>query len=473
MGVLARVLSGAVSVLIDAWRLLVRHWPVLAVLFLLGYAVRNAVLWAAILLSPHAHFFGALLVPLAPLAMLTAMILMLRTLADSMSHVDLAPPAAVPTNPVGDQETRASRRARAGKRRRLRAVIDDRLALLAGTIIPFLAVYAGQGYLVQDRNVWLYGANMDQLWNASNPFAGVTGDLSVTTIADERTLWVIIAVAFGLRWLLGRFQLADRNTGWGLFAAWLEVTWVTLFATKASHWLDGIWAWITSRALVTWFLDLWHTVLGWLGPLTGPVESVTGWLAGAVDDIGAVILIPLAWLAVGAVAVGHTLPDLNPNVVTRQAERRLTRLPSGVRSSVTSAVTGITNRFSDLIGGLRLLATAGLVPMLLFCLVFVAAGQFQLLTWLGVRAVTGPMSPDDSFPLAPILEVLPRTVYTLAAIVLMAAAINRLVGARRPDDSTDSAQPAESEPAGTPAEIEPGNVTEKAPAQPVGIETAI
>lgn len=427
------VIGGGAAVVVEAARLVVRHWPVLLVTFLVGHAVRNAVLWAAVLLSPHSHLLGALLVPLAPMSALVAMILMLRAVAGSLTNITLSSGRA-PTSGAGGSATRGA----AG----VRGLVDDRLALLAGTIIPFLAVYAAQGYLAQDRQVWLTDANLDQLQNVANPWSGVRADVQVTTIADERMLWVLIGVAFAARWLLGRLRLTDRSTRWGLFAAWLEVTWVTLFAAKATHWLDLVWEWVTSRALVVWVQDLWHTVAGWFGPLTRPVEAVVSWLAGAVGGLDTTIIVPLAWLTVGAVVVGHTLVDRTPDPVTGRADERLRWLPYAVRRPLVRFLRSVTARFADLLGGLRLLRSAGLAPMLVFCVVFLAAAQLSWVVWAGVRWVTGPLAPELSFALMPVLEVLPRATYTVVAVCLIAAALDRLVGAGATTSANEPDVPA-------------------------------
>ncbi len=49
-------------------RIIGAHWPVLLTIFLLGQAVRNAALWAAVIVSDSNHLLGALLVLTAGLA---------------------------------------------------------------------------------------------------------------------------------------------------------------------------------------------------------------------------------------------------------------------------------------------------------------------------------------------------------------------------------------------------------------------
>ena len=62
----------------DAGRLLVRHFPALLTVFLLGLACRNGVMWAAVLIGRDHAVVASLLVPLAPLAMVIALVVMLR-----------------------------------------------------------------------------------------------------------------------------------------------------------------------------------------------------------------------------------------------------------------------------------------------------------------------------------------------------------------------------------------------------------
>ncbi|MEO7130638.1 MAG: hypothetical protein ABIZ07_04600, partial [Dermatophilaceae bacterium] len=66
------------DVLIDAARLLGRHWPVLLSIALLGVAARGAAHWGAVTASDHVGWLGLLLLTLVPLGYLLPVIAMLH-----------------------------------------------------------------------------------------------------------------------------------------------------------------------------------------------------------------------------------------------------------------------------------------------------------------------------------------------------------------------------------------------------------
>ena len=106
--------------------------------------MRNGVLWASVELSDSHHTLAGLLLPLAPMATLTAIILMLR-------HVAMSLPWASFGDGVEDQ--RASARY---------------LGLLASTLIPFLTVYAAQGYLKEDLRAFVNAAIYDEIFGQAD-----------------------------------------------------------------------------------------------------------------------------------------------------------------------------------------------------------------------------------------------------------------------------------------------------------------
>ena len=158
---------GALTVVVDAVRLFAAHWPALLTIFLAGHALRNAALWAGMEISLSSPFLGAMLVPFAPLAALTALILMLRSLAESLRNVDQAEMSPRPSEP--------------GQSRR-RMIIDNRLALLSSTLIPFLAVYAAQGYLARNRMKWIVESTSDDIFDRTNGLAGTFTEGSRSSI---------------------------------------------------------------------------------------------------------------------------------------------------------------------------------------------------------------------------------------------------------------------------------------------------
>lgn len=411
MGVFRDAVRDAISVVLHGIRIIGMHFPVLLTIYLLGAAGRGAAIWGAVVLSKDNSLLGALLVPLAPVCTLTALILMLRAVSPSLHFTRFDAVAEGPETPQAPQ------------------VVRERLALLASTLVPFLAVYAAQGYLKEDTFAFVNAATADEFNNNTDLwFHGGHVDAGRAAIASDHWLWGIVAVAFVLRWLVNRFDLPSRNVTFGLAAAWFEVTWVTLFAHQVPRMFGAVKDWIDERVAVVWAQNLWHSVIEALGPVGGPVEAARAWFWGVLGDFDAIVIIPVAWLTVGAIVYGRTISSPSgPEKPRAHLERRLSRLPGPVGRWVGDFVDDFTSRFAGLAKGLRTLAVAGLVPMLLFCLVFVLALQAKYLTYELVRVLTGPLDPTDSTAFSPWMDVVAGAVYTLAVVGLLAAAVDRVI----------------------------------------------
>lgn len=408
-------LRDAPSVLVHAGRVLWAHWPALLVIYLLGQAVRGAALWAAVVVSGWNPTAGAFLVPFAPLATLSALILSLRAVSPSLRYATFDPAAT-------------SAGATAGRG----GLVRERLALLASTLVPFLAVYAAQGYLAEDQFAFVNEAVADEfLNNADFWLSGGTLDAGRAAVADGWWFAALVAVALVLRRLLDRFGMPARGTGWGLLAAYVEVAWVTLLATGFATQLDQWRAWVEQRRFVAAVHDGWLAATSVLGPLADPVRDAVSWLWAALGDVDSLVVVPLAWLTVGAVVYGRSLTRADaldasdPRVERWRA--RVARVPAPVRRAGTEVLGGVWDRFRGLASGIRTLALAGLVPMLLFCLVFAVAGQAEVLTAVLLQRAIGPQDPNTMVAFVPYVGLASRAVYTVLLVALLAAAVDRVM----------------------------------------------
>ncbi|WP_091782273.1 hypothetical protein [Pedococcus dokdonensis] len=421
-GTLVRAVGDAGAVIVRAGQLLWRHWPVLTLIYLLGAATHNGLLWFCVWLSEEHATTAAFVLPLVPMATLTALILALRELTPSLAHV--RPPAM------------------------------SRLTLLASTLIPFLTVYVSQQYLKEDTRAFLNAASSDELLERSGT---ATFNLDRTNIASGAALVGIVAGALLVRWLLDRLDLPQKAVGWGLFAAYVEVLWVWLLAKRLSNFTGEVEAWVRTRRLSHWLLDRWGDLIDVLGPVGRPVEAVGQWLWGAVGQADAIIVVPIAWLTVGAVVYGRKLERRDPRPVATPVarpaapwQRGLTRVPAPVRRAGQEATANLRGRFSALGNGIRLLAVAGLAPMLLFCLVFLLSRQVEVGVSEVLRWIVGPRDFRDALTLSPYLSVVSRGAYTVVLVVLLGAAIDRILGHLDADEAPVSEpEPAPAQELGT------------------------
>ena len=432
MTALRGALADATSVVRNGAVLLWQYWPTLLTIFLFGQAVRAAALWGAMVTTKWSPLAGALLVPLAPLATVAALILALRVVAPSLRWATFR-------GTPGAQEREAAHESRRAVRGTL---IEDRLALLASTLIPFFAVYAAQGYLREDTRQFLNDTASDEFLNNADFWLG-TGQINFerTSIAQGWWFWGAVAVAFGIRWLIERLELPKKGTAWGWLAAYVEVTWVALFATgamnKIGEWID----WFKNRQAAASAQQAYEQVTDSLGGPGAVIDQVLGFIAGAIGKADAIVLIPMAWLTVGAVVYGRTLSQARKAETSERSTQwaeRAKRVPSPVRRVGREVFGGAISRFNGLAGAVRTFARAGLAPMLLFCLVFVLAKQAEVGTAWVLRELIGPQDPDVMVVVAPYLALIRRAVYTVLMVSLLAAAVDRMLRPdSEPQDTTD------------------------------------
>ncbi len=192
-------LTDGVLVVVDSGRLLVRHFPALLTVFLLGLAGRNAAMWVAVVVGRDHVVLASLLVPLAPLSMVIAFVVMLRIAGGALT---------------GDDGSLSASR---------------RLALLTSALVPFLTVYALTGELTNDRNQFLNESYADEQQNTVfDPSTGIA-DRSIATVDHLQLIMVVVFLA--IRFVIDRLDLEERHTAWGLVQALVEVTWLTWLAT--------------------------------------------------------------------------------------------------------------------------------------------------------------------------------------------------------------------------------------------------
>lgn len=399
-----------------ALRLLLRHWPVLFALFFAGAAGREFAVLGAVQASKLHGVVGLLVVVLAPIATLTALVLMLRTLRPSL------PWLAKATEPrPADEATDAPRR---------KTLIDH----LGSALVPFLAVYASWGYLQQDMSTYMYRVFVDTyLADAAIFFdpeqVGANAERRLP-LSLTATMVAVVVVAVVLRWLLTKWQ-ERRRMGWlGIVAAYMEIVWITVVVATFNQVMGPALEWLQDRKVVAWVLDVWEKVVSYLGPLAAPVRTLVEWVFGALGSAQVAIVVPLAWLAVGAVVYGYKVAPPAPSAsdLLERASRRWRALPRPVRVVGANLSADLRERVTPIVHSLRLMARAGLAPMLFFCLAFLLAQTAREWMWELERLIIGPQDLHTVWmPLSGVLSIVNNGVGTVVLACLLGAAVDRVL----------------------------------------------
>ncbi len=389
------------GVLVTAGRLLLAHWPAFVVLACLGVAVRNGAIWAAVVVSDKHSLLAQFLLILAPLGFLLPVIAMLHLCRASVPAAATSEDASPPRGSLLD--------------------------LSVAVLVPFLTVYVANGFLDQDRLDFLAAASLDEYdqqrgeqlfgptdWSAINQRVGYYPLLTVLAI---------VAIAFVVRWAVGRFQKKWSFLALAALGALVEVYWTGVAARYASDAQGRLTAWIDERRAVHAVTERYDSAIASLGGLAHPVDTATSWLLGLFGSLDAVVIVPLAWLTVAAVVLGR---QLTPAQVRRHPVLdRIPALPPRTRRLAESFTADLRSRWSAFWNGLKMIGAAGLLPMLVFCIAFLLALRVP---WLFSQAMRHLIGPVDSWaPWSPIEGGFGLALQMVVLAPLLAAAIAWLV----------------------------------------------
>lgn len=393
------------------------HWPQMVVLFLLGWTGRMGFLWLTTAVSDWSPTVAVLILPLAPLSTLVSLVLMLRVCAESLPAFQ------------GTMTT-------AGVRNR----VKDDLVAAGQVLLPFLAVYASAGLLVQDAKVFLLDSVVDENFNE----AVSQTDWGRANYAEGWALIAMVVAALTLRKLVSMLDLPKRHVAWAGFAAYLETLWIMTLATAFTTKFEELQAWVTSRQAISGLVGFWNSSIEWLRAIGGPVTFVVDSVSTFLGNLGAVALVPVAWLAIGAAVYGQKLTDDTLAVPTHEeVVRRIDKVPQPVRRAVAHVAEPVTTPIKSAWKAISKLAVAGIIPMVMFCLVFVVAGSLQVGAALFMRWVIGPGETMRQYAMEPYAVLAERGVYFVAALALLAAAVNAVVQGQREREAEAAATAAE------------------------------
>ena len=388
-----------IAILAEGARLLAREWPKLLAIALAGATLRGAAVWGAVVASDLNSTLGVMIVPLAPLATLASLVFMLRVCGESL-------PAF-----------RTTFEAMAAPERR-----RSHIMIAAIVLVPFLTVYASQGLLKEDTVSFIRDVTLDE--TVSHFFRA---HYDRTLIAEGWTLFAIVAIALVIRKVIAGYGLASKTAGWGLVAGYVEALWmVTLGATMTNKLNEGR-DWMTSRVFMQPFMNAWEGLVAAKDQASVWIKVPVDFVGSVLSQMGDLIVIPVAWMAIGAMIYGSRLQAAEIPLGHEAMVKRINTLPNPVRRTAAHVVEPIATPVKDTWEAIKQVAAAGIVPMVLFCILFATTNQVRVgIAWIA-RLSMGPTDPWQQVALLPYVTLAERVAYLVVTVALLAAAVNRVV----------------------------------------------
>ena len=355
------------SIVTSTLRLAAARWPVLLACYLAGWLARYLIIEVAALIGTTDALAAFLVMPLAILARLASFIAMFLVLRRDMpAFSELATDGKDAVDRTTDTPGRT------------RPSVQE---LFLASILPFFAFYAAWQFMAADTMQYAASALAK-----INFFDGTDTSAGVLNLQLTWASAAAILISFTGRYLLKRFS--GRLPRWtAVLTVYLEAVWVYLTLFLISTYRDDFDGWIANRAAMHWVSDLRAT----LGDIFAPLGYAWDAVAWAIGEVGGLVLLPVAWLALAGIVYGRALAStpLPLRVPTN-------RYVQGVRIRYAKVPRAFTRRFNDVSGdfvgrwkplanALTLVWRAGVVPMGIFVLAYTvleAAGS-----WLGFGAI--------------------------------------------------------------------------------------
>ncbi len=349
-------------------RTLARVAPQLVAWYLAGETVRAGVLAIAAPIGPESALAALLLVPIAVLARLVSYVGMFLALRSELHAY----------------RSLSGRHDDYGvviERRGVRAAVGDFGDLLIASIVPFFTLYALIGGLQDDLGAYARAAYRYSF--------GADGD-GLSLQNDGVLVAVVVVSAFALRVLIKR--LGSRLPKWvTLTSIYLEATWVFVAVSGIQVAFAGVYEWVMTRNVVTWYLGLKD---GLRDAWNGFRLAIDG-LDALIPLLTELVLLPLAWLLIAGVIYTRALAGIADRRVVPvrlevAARTRLARAPRLVRHQARIVAEGWDELGRPLITAARMIRRAGIVRLAAYVLAYAivhAAGQWLLLV---AHRVVGP-----------------------------------------------------------------------------------
>ena len=221
--------------------------------------------------------------------------------------------------------------------------------------------------------------------------------------------------------------------------------WVFVAVVVIQQLLAGFPAWLQSRRIVAFFVDIIDVARAAFAPVRFVLDGVV-WV---IEQGSTTIVLPLAWLTLAGIVYARALAgvklDHDSPAQLARARRRWEAFPPGVRRRLADLASGFTDRWQPISSSARLIWGAGPAAVGLFLLLTAVVETLGLWLHFGIDRVIGPHSirwwMATDVPLSLVVE----TIVEVTRIALIASAYDyslRLLARRRELTSTHAAQQA-------------------------------
>lgn len=326
--------------------------PQLFALALIGFAAREGILALAVRASAVSGTLGLAVLVLAPMAMVVALAAMFLVISNRFPAL---------------------------------AAADDRLNLelfsrrLSAALVPLLVVYSAFGLL---------GADVRRYVHATTAAVFAQADfLDPTSFRYERldpyqsiNPWLVVLIAIVVRRLLEEM----RQSGWVIaLRAYLEVAWMVTIFNIVLLSIGSIADWIGNLQVLVWVQDAWAGLVTAAGPAGPALAAIPGVIGAGAGLVVTVMLVPLAWVAIGAVLYGKL--DRYESDLSGRLEGRLENWPRPLRVSVVvmadTLLDDVIDGWDMAVHAVRYVWRCGAGTVAFVSLVFVVFSRVQY--WVG------------------------------------------------------------------------------------------
>ena len=303
------------------------------------------------------------------------------------------------------------------------------LDALTRALLPFMIFYLAWNWFSQDAQAFEQSAA-----GRGAAHGGITGQIDAmeSVIALGKHVYVAIgltALFLVLKFVAERFVEPKWTRTGSVAVALFEVNWTLFGIFTVNEGRGRLTDWIENR--VAW---------GWLGDVTGPMF---GWFDTLWPSFKEAVLGGLVWLVIAGVILGVDA-DEETALGKGRIGRRL-HSAAGIDRPHTpwEVITReLRDKWLPTFYGFRMVFRAGLLPFAVFCLLFTAVDDGELLARRGVYYLLGP---HDVTWWAPVLDVVGfgvGLVHQILRICLLAAAFDLVVA--RVSERTSARAPSSS-----------------------------